>query len=57
MRRAIKIEVLSTFARAAPGSYLEGDLLFDAPEMEKSSRLYFRVGVLGGYQVEIELQR
>jgi len=57
MRRAIKIEVLSTFARVALGSYLEGDLLFDILEMEKPSRLYFRVGVLGGYQVEVELQR
>jgi len=57
MRNAVKTERLSLFTSLAPKSYIEGDILFEITEVEKPATLYFKVGVVGGYQVEVKLQK
>lgn len=57
-RKAIPYEELDLLfgAPVAPGTAVEGDVLFQVPAGEKPERLHFKVGVLGGYQVTINLR-
>lgn len=55
-RSAIPYEELDLFASVAPGTAIEGDLLFQIPSSEEPERLHFKVGIIGGYEVTISLK-
>jgi hypothetical protein len=52
---AIEYSGLDTSASLAPGSYIEGQLLFQIPVDESPEELYFKVGVIGPKQVRVRL--
>ena len=54
--KAIMIRTLDTLASLAPSTYVEGDILFQIPKNEKPERLHFKVGIVGGYEVTVELR-
>jgi len=54
--KAIMIRELDTLASLVPGTYVEGDILFQIPKNEMPERLHFKVGVVGGYEVIVELR-
>ena len=53
--KAVIFEELSTSTSLAPNTFIEGDLLFQIPIDEEPSKLHFKVGVVGGYEVTVEL--
>ena len=55
MSKAISINILDTSKTLAPGTYTEGDMLFLIPVDERPAKLYFKVGVIGPYEVEVKL--
>jgi len=55
--KAVAFEELDTFASVAPNTAIEGDLLFQIPINEKPTKLYFKVGIVGGYEVTIKLTK
>ncbi|RLE54470.1 MAG: hypothetical protein DRJ40_10920 [Thermoprotei archaeon] len=55
--KAIVFEELDTTASVAPNTIIEGYLLFQIPVSEEPAKLYFKVGVIGGYEVTIELTK
>lgn len=54
--KAISVSALDTSKTLAPGTYSEGDLLFLIPENETPIKLYFKVGIVGPYEVEVKLK-
>ena len=54
--KAVPFKELDTTASLAPGTYIEGDLLFEMPENEEPVRLHLKIGIVGGYEVAIELK-
>ena len=54
--KAVSFKELDTTASLAPGTYVEGDLLFEMPENEEPVRLHLKIGIVGGYEVAIELK-
>jgi len=52
---AIKYSGLDTSASLAPGTYIEGHVLFQIPVDESPEELYFKVGVIGLKQVRVKL--
>lgn len=56
-RSAVEVKDLGAFQSVAPGTYIEGDLLFDIPRDEKPKSLFFQVGIIGPTQVEVRLSK
>ena len=54
---AVKVRELNRFQSLAPGTYIEGDILFDIPQNEIPLKLFFKVGVIGPTQVEVTLSK
>jgi len=54
-KRAMEYKELSMASSVAPSTYVEGDLLFQIPVNETPVRLYFEVGIIGGYKVIINI--
>jgi len=54
---AVAVSKLRTSASLAPGTYIEGDVLFAVPQNETPQRLHFKVGVVGPTEVSITLVR
>jgi hypothetical protein len=54
---AVKVRELNRFQSLAPGTYIEGDVLFDIPQNETPIKLFFKVGVIGPTQVEVTLSK
>jgi len=52
---AIKYSGLDTSTSLAPGTDIEGHILFQIPEDESPDKLYFKVGVIGPKQVRVKL--
>ena len=52
---AVAVSELGTSASLAPGTYIEGDVLFAVPQSETPQRLHFKVGVIGPTEVSIAL--
>jgi hypothetical protein len=42
---AVTVNILNTFASIAPGTQMEGDILFAIPQNEEPQRLHFKVGI------------
>jgi len=55
-RSAVPYEELSSSASVAPGTAIEGDLLFQISGNEEPEKLYLKVGIVGGYEVTINLK-
>jgi hypothetical protein len=45
-RNAVTVNELETFASIAPGTQMEGDILFAIPQNEEPQRLHFKVGII-----------
>jgi len=54
---AVAVSELRTSASLAPGTYIEGDVLFAVPQNETPQMLHFKVGVVGPTEVSITLVR
>ncbi len=54
--KAIVVNELETSTTLAPGTYTEGDIIFVIPQYEAPEKLYFKVGIIGAYEVEIKLR-
>jgi hypothetical protein len=52
---AVAIESLDMTGSLAPGTHTEGDILFVVPRDEAPAKLYFKVGVLKLFEVEVKL--
>ena len=52
---AIRYDEFSTLT-LAPGTHVEGDIVFQIPENEEPAKIVFRVGIVGGYEVTIDLR-
>lgn len=55
VKSAVEFRPLDTTALVAPGSAVEGDVLFQIPTGENPEWLYIRMGVVGGYEIAIKL--
>jgi hypothetical protein len=44
-RSAVTVNMLDTLASIAPGTQMEGDILFAIPQNEEPQRLHFKVGI------------
>ena len=55
--KAVVFEGLDTTASVAPSTIIEGYLLFQIPIDENPAKLCFKVGVIGGYEVSVELTK
>ncbi len=55
-KNAVLYEELDLLTPVAPNTTIEGDILFQIPSNEKPERLYFKVGIIGGYEVNINLK-
>jgi len=53
---ALTVRPLNAFGDVAPGTYVDGDVMFKVPAGEEPVKLYFRVGVIGGYRVVVSLK-
>lgn len=53
---AILYKDLSTAAPIAPGTFIEGDVLFQIPVAESPEKLCFKVELAGGYEVTVNLR-
>ena len=54
--KAVAVKELGIAPSLAPGTYIEGDILFQIPEDEKPTKLCFKVGVFGEYEIVVELR-
>ena len=54
---ALWVRELERLQSLAPGTYVEGDILFDISQNEKPLKLFFKVGVIGPTQVEVALSK
>jgi len=54
--KAIIVNELETSTTLASGTYTEGDIIFVIPHYEAPEKLYFKVGIIGAYEVEIKLR-
>ncbi|OYT50838.1 MAG: hypothetical protein B6U76_12030 [Desulfurococcales archaeon ex4484_217_2] len=52
---AVKYRELDLLADLAPGTLVEGDILFVIPENEYPVKLYFKVGIVGPTVIEVKL--
>jgi hypothetical protein len=48
--------ILEASTSLAPGTYVEGCILFHVPLDESSRELYFKIEIIGPKQVKIRLQ-
>ena len=55
-RSAVTVNMLRTFASIAPGTQMEGDILFAIPQNEEPQKLHFKVGIIGSTEVIITLR-
>jgi energy-coupling factor transporter transmembrane protein EcfT len=53
---AVLCKYLDMTASVAPGTFIEGDILFQIPKEESPDRLVLKVEVLGGYEVTVKLR-
>jgi energy-coupling factor transporter transmembrane protein EcfT len=53
---AVLYREFSITASVAPGTYIEGDFLFQIPKEESPDRLVLKVEALGGYEVTVKLR-
>jgi hypothetical protein len=50
------VNILNTFASIAPGTQIEGDILFAIPQNEEPQKLHFKVGIIGPAEVIVTLR-
>jgi hypothetical protein len=55
-RNAVTVNMLRTFASIAPGTQMEGDILFAIPRNEEPQKLHFKVGIIGPTEVIVSLR-
>jgi hypothetical protein len=53
---AVTVNALNTFASIAPGTQIEGDILFAIPQNEEPQKLHFKVGIIGPTEVTVTLK-
>ncbi len=53
---AVPYKELDTAASLAPGTFIEGDVLFQIPREESPEKLYFKVELVGGYEITVKLR-
>jgi hypothetical protein len=55
--KAVSVGESILFQSIAPGTYMEGDLVFSVPEKEAPTKLFFKVGIIEPTTVEVSLSR
>jgi hypothetical protein len=55
--KAVSVSDLNLFQSIAPGTYVEGDMLFSVPQNETPIKLFFKVGIVGPTVVEVSLSK
>jgi len=53
---AVTVNTLNTLASIAPGTQMEGDILFAIPQNEEPQKLHFKVGIIGPTEVTVTLK-
>jgi len=53
---AVTVNTLNTLASIAPGTQIEGDILFAIPQNEEPQKLHFKVGIIGPTEVTVTLK-
>jgi hypothetical protein len=53
---AVIVNTLITFTSIAPGTQIEGDILFAIPQNEEPQKLHFKVGIIGPTEVTVTLK-
>ena len=53
--KAVEYRDISLTLSIPPGAHVEGDLLFIIPQGESPTKLHFKVGIVGGTEVEVAL--
>jgi hypothetical protein len=53
---AVTVNMLNTFTSIAPGTQIEGDMLFAIPQNEEPQKLHFEVGIIGPTEVAVSLK-
>jgi len=53
---AVAVNTLNTFTSIAPGTEIEGDILFAIPQNEEPQNLHFKVGIIGPTEVVVTLK-
>jgi hypothetical protein len=53
---AVTVNALNTFASIAPGTQVEGDILFAISQNEEPQKLHFKVGIIGPTEVTVTLK-
>jgi hypothetical protein len=53
---AVTVNTLNTFTSIAPGTQIEGDILFAIPQNEEPQKLHFKVGIIGPTEVTVTLK-
>jgi hypothetical protein len=53
---AVTVNILNIFASIAPGTQIEGNILFTIPQNEEPQKLHFKVGILGPTEVIVTLR-
>jgi type II secretory pathway pseudopilin PulG len=54
---AVTVNTLDRLGSLAPGTYIEGDVLFTIPQNETPQKLHLKVGIIGSTEVSITLIR
>jgi len=53
--KAINVTKLDTTLKLLPGDSIQGDIVFEIPANETPTKLYYKVGIVGGYEVTVKL--
>lgn len=53
--KAMNVNELDTTLKLAPGGSTQGDIVFEIPANQVPTKLYFKVGIIGGYEVTVKL--
>jgi hypothetical protein len=55
--KAVSVSELNLFQSIAPGTYVEGDMLFSVPQNETPTKLFFEVRMVRPAMVEVSLSK
>jgi len=53
--KAMNVTKLDTTLKLALGGSIQGDIVFEIPANETPTKLYYKVGIVGGYEVTVKL--
>ena len=53
--KAVKFSEIDLTQSVSPNTYVEGSILFQISLEEEPNELYFKVGIIGGYEVSVKL--